>query len=186
MKSPEDATGSLTLIPLRVELAHPDNQWDMTWEMARQSKLGPSLTTFLFKLLHQILPTAERVSRILPNHSPHCIRCRSTPPAVETLQHAMFDCRESHAVGTVLLNGLKKVIPNLTSTKILTLNFEPSEDFNFPIIWSIAHFLSSLWQLRVEKKKVELIKIRTDMEASCRLLRDSRLLHTNDILNQIF
>jgi hypothetical protein len=29
-------------------------------------------------------------------------------------------------------------------------------------------------------------KIRTDMEASCRLLRESRLTHTAEILNQIF
>ena len=32
-----------TLLPLRVELAHPSNQWDKTWSMARQSMLGPEL-----------------------------------------------------------------------------------------------------------------------------------------------
>ena len=181
----EDESGSQTLTPLRIELANPANQWDRSWEMARQNMLGPTLTTFLFKLLHQILPTAERVSRILPNQSHFCSRCKSSPPIVETLQHAMFDCDDSKA-SEVLLLGLKEVIPDLTPTKILTLNFDPPEDYSFPVVWSIAHFLSSLWQLRAEKKQVQLIKIRSDMEASCRLLRESRLHKTNDILTKIF
>ena len=179
-------TGSQKLIPLRVETSQPANNWEMVWEMARQSKLEPDLATFLFKLLHQILPTAERVSRILPNQSPLCTRCKCNPPAVETLQHAMFECSENNGVSTVLLNGLKKVLPDLTPNKVLSLNFLPPEDLNFSLVWSIAHFLSSMWKLRTDKKKVTLIKIRTDMEASCRLLRDTRLLNTNQLLYQMF
>ena len=182
----EDVSGSMQLSQLRAELAHPANDWESAWQMARQNMLGPSLTTFLFKLLHQILPTAERVSRILPNQSPHCTRCRENPPATETLLHAMFDCQASHAAGVVLLNGLRKFIPNLTPSQVLTLNFNPSEELSFPLVWITAHFLSSIWQLRADKKRVELIKIRTDMEASCRLLRNSRLSSTAEVLSQIF
>ena len=181
-----DAAGFQKLLPLRAELAEPGQLWDVSWELARQSKLGPGLTTFLFKLLHQILPTAVRVSRILPNQSPFCQRCKSTPPALETLQHALFDCKENNAVGNYLLDGLKRIFPNITPARILTLNLEPTEETKFPVVWSIAHFLSSIWKLRVDKKKVELIKIRTDMEASIRLLRESRLDQTTAILNLIF
>ena len=46
-------------------------------------------------------------------------------------------------------------------------------------VWTITHFLSSLWQLRAQQKRVVLIKSRTDMEASCRLNRSSK----SDILN---
>jgi hypothetical protein len=79
-----DAAGFQKLLPLCVELAEPGQLWDVSWELARQIKLGPGLTTFMFKLIHQILPTAVRVSRILPNQSPHCQRCKSTPPVLET------------------------------------------------------------------------------------------------------
>ena len=48
-----------TLKPLRTELANPATPWDIVWPSSRQHKLGPSLCSFLFKLLHQILPTAE-------------------------------------------------------------------------------------------------------------------------------
>ena len=180
----EDIAGVQTLLPLRVELASPSNQWDQTWNLARQQMLGPNLTSFLFKLLHQILPTAERTSRILPNQSPNCAQC--TGPQVDTLQHAFFDCHASQAAGTLLLRGLQKIVPSLTPAKILTLNFQPSEEQKFSITWSIAHFLSSLWKLRTEKKSIELRKIRSEMEASCRLLRESRLASTRELLNIIY
>ena len=146
--------------------------------------LGPSLSNFLFKLLHCILPTAERVARILPNHSQLCTRCRLEVP--ESLQHALFDCPGNQGVSSVLHNGLRKFIPNLTKQMILTLNFQVEEELQFPLVWTTAAFLSALWNLRTEKKRVELVRIRADMEASCRLLRESRLDRTSEMLSQIF
>ena len=113
----EGVSASMLLSSLRAELSCPANDWESAWQIARQNMLGPSLTTFLFKLLHQILPTAERVSRILANQSPHCTRCRLNPPATETLNRSMFDCQASQTAGAVLLNGLRKFIPNLTPSK---------------------------------------------------------------------
>ena len=178
--------GSSKLIPLRIELADPTTQWDRTWHMARQSRLGPDLSSFIFKMLHQILPTAERIARILPNQSPHCSRCRANGQHIETLQHAMFECSASHAASTVLVTGLKNILPSITPTRILTLNFDCQEDLAFPLTWAVSHFLSSMWQLRVAKKTIQLIKIRSDMEASCRLLRESRLAKTSEVLKIIF
>ena len=173
-----------TLKPLRTELANPQNPWEVVWASSRQHMLGPSLCSFHFKLLHQILPTAERVARILPNQSQLCTRCRLEVP--ESLQHALFDCPGNQGVSSVLHNGLKKYIPNLTTQMILTLNYQIEEEFQFPIVWTTAAFLSTIWNLRTEKKRVELIRIRAEMEASCRLLRESRLNKTSEMLSQIF
>ena len=147
--------------------------------------LGPNLTTFLFKMLQQILPTAERIARILPNKSLYCTRCRGNGQVTETLEH-MFACEVSQPVSAILLQGLRQLVPDITPSKILTLDFDNQEEQSFPITWTIAHFLSSLWQLRVEKKAIQLIRIRSDMEASCRLLRESRLNKTSELLNQMF
>ena len=174
------------LLPLRVELACPTTQWDRTWSMARQHMLGPELTSFLFMMLHQILPTAERISRILPNQTPYCNLCEGKGQFLDTQQHAMFDCYSSKEASTVLLQGLKKIIPEITPAVILTLGFEYDERHSFPIVWAIAQFLSSLWQLRIKRKPGQLIKIRSDMEARCRLLRESRLQMTLEVMNQIF
>ena len=65
----EDQPGNRKLKPLRTELASPQTQWDRVWPLSRQYMLGPHICSFLFKFLHQILPTADRVARILPNQS---------------------------------------------------------------------------------------------------------------------
>ena len=146
--------------------------------------LDPNLTTFLFMMLQQILPTAERIASILSNKSPYCTRCRGNGQVTETLEHAMFACEVSQQVSAI--QGLRQLVPDITPSKILTLDFDNQEEQSFSITWTIAHFLSSLWQLRVEKKAVQLIRIRSDMEASCRLLRESRLNKTSELLNQMF
>jgi hypothetical protein len=172
------------LRPLRIESASPSIPWDRTWLLARQHMLGPDICSFLFKLLHQILPTAVRVGRILPNQSPICSRCQTNTP--ETLEHAFFACPDSLASSQVLLQGLRKFIPNLSTTNLLNLNFDINEEQHFPLVWSTAVFLFSIWNFRVEKKRVELFKIRAEMEAKCRLLRESRLTATSNMLSQIF
>ena len=170
--------------PLRTELRNPLYQWDKIWLNSRQYMLGPVICSFLFKLLHQILPTAERVNRILPNQSQFCTKCQLHE--IETLQHALMDCPSNQGVSTTLCNGLKKYQPSLTKQEILAINFQTEEQLLFPLVWTTASFLSSIWQLRVEKKRVELIKIRADLEASVRLLRESRLTSTMEMLSKIF
>ena len=147
--------------------------------------LGPNLTSFLFKMLHNILPTSDRVSRILPNQSPLCTRCTDNGENIETLQHALFDCVTSSETSQPLVDGLKLIIPSITPEKIITLDFECEEHLSFPLTWIIAHFLWSLWGLRTSRKTIKLINIRTDLEASCRLLRESRLNQTMEILKLI-
>ena len=62
--------------PLRAEETFSLNLWNEIRVKVRQRGLDPELASFLFKLLHGILPTAARVSRILPNSSSICVRCR--------------------------------------------------------------------------------------------------------------
>ena len=176
--------GPQTLKPLRAELSCPENQWNRVWPMARKQMLGPNICSFLFKLLHQILPTAQRISRILPNQSQNCSRCQVE--SQETLQHALFDCPANYGVGNVLLNGLKKFDPNLSTARIMTLDYDFEEEQHFSIVWTTGNFLFALWKLRVEKKRVELISIRSELEANCRLLRESSLNSITEILSQIF
>ena len=53
-------------IPCRVELQHPNNDWELTWRRSRRPGLGSELSSFMFRLLHQLLPTTERLHRKTP------------------------------------------------------------------------------------------------------------------------
>ena len=180
MAEPEEEDGPRTLLPLRVELASPGTDWPRTWLLARQRPLGPHLSSFLFKLLHNILPTGERLARILPASSPYCSRCGGEIPNIETLYHAFFACPANGGVTASLVTCLSQYLPQVTPLSILTLNFEVEPSLNCPLTWIIASFLSSLWTIRTEKKPIRLYKIRSDLEASCRILSESK--YSNDAL----
>ena len=179
-----------SLIPLRVELASPDTDWPHTWKLARQRPLGPQLSSFLFKLLHNILPTGERVARILLAASPNCTRCAQDPPVIETLYHSLVTCPANTGATAILINCLSQYDPNITAQKILTLNFQVETSLEIPITWVIASYLFSIWSLRSEKKQITQYKIRSDLEASCRILSETRFINIStsvrEILNSLF
>ena len=84
----------------RAERAYPENDWESAWRMARLRGLGSDLTSYMWKLLHGLLPTQDRVSRILRDKTPLCKLC---PDAVlENPQHALFSCSYNNNAGELL------------------------------------------------------------------------------------
>ena len=98
--SQEDNNSVPSLLPISPELLHPTSDWPGIWARARTKGLGSDLSAFIFKLLHQILPTQERVQRILGNgrQGPTglCMVCHQEH---EDLPHAFFLCQQSLVVG---------------------------------------------------------------------------------------
>ena len=84
----EGDNNTMEFIKSRVELASPDTDWEESWRRARLKGLGPEVTSFLWKLLHKLLPTEQRLARILPNTSDLCKYCPNPPPA--DLHHCFF------------------------------------------------------------------------------------------------
>ena len=158
----------------RTELAYPNNNWENTWHLSRVKGMGADVTSFLWKLLHKLLPTQDRVSRILKNKSssPLCQHCQEQ--VVEDLQHAFFKCSFNRDAGTLLLNCLDSYMPGLSTTQILHLNFELEPSKEFPVVWLTGSFLQNIWSARVEKKQARLYSIRADLEARASLLRETR------------
>ena len=77
-------------IKSRAELSCTSNDWEKTWTRLRLNGLGSAATSFLWKLLHQLLTTEYRLSRILPNRTPDCKLC---PGHVQAdLVHCFFHC----------------------------------------------------------------------------------------------
>ena len=156
----------------RAERAYPDNDWDSAWRMARLRGLGSELTSFLWKLLHGLLPTQDRVSRILRDKTPLCKLC---PDAVmEDLQHAFFRCSYNNNCGELLSNFLSSYIPGISTNQILHLNMdlEPSEELS--VAWMTGNFLYNIWNARLDKKQVRQYTIRADLEARASILSETR------------
>ena len=69
--------------------------------------------------------------------------------------------------------------------KILTLNFQVETSLEIPITWVIASYLFSIWSLRSEKKQITQYKIRSDLEASCRILSETRFINISTSVREI-
>ena len=52
------------LIPVRCEALNPDADWPLTWALMRSRGLPSSVTSFMYKLVHLLLPTQERILRL--------------------------------------------------------------------------------------------------------------------------
>ena len=148
--------------PCRVELSSPTTDWERSWRMARLPGLGPENVSFLFKMLHQILPTQERVARTSPRHSPACPMPRCACVS-EDLPHALVLCQANDGVGSRLMACLREYSPNIDVESALRLGFEVDEEQELPLVWLIGNVLQAVWKLRNEKFKVQLYSIRAEL-----------------------
>ena len=130
---------------LEKSLTHHTMRQVLIVTQTEQAGPGPALTSVLFKLLHLILSTAER---ILAKKSPHCTTSRRNE--AEPLIHVFYLCKKNHGVGAVLLNWLRYNNHPLTSSNVLTLDLKTSEENEFPHAWTTVSSLTSLWQLKTK------------------------------------
>ena len=166
-------------IKCRVERASPNTDWEHSWRLARLPGLGPEYVTFLFKLLHQILPTQERVARTRPGSSPNCKsqRCQNV---VDSLEHALDD----DDVRITLLDFLRRFMPGLQTESMLRLEIHADEDLELPFVFLISTVLSCVWNLRVSGSRVQKYLVRSQLEVKINQLRETRYFPAADKLEE--
>ena len=121
-------------IKCRVERRSPDTDWENSWRLARLPGLGPDNISFLFRMLHQTLPTQERVARTKPNQSSICKMQECNANQEEDLDHALIQCEANSCVGTGLLDCLDTIVPGLQAEALLRLELPVDEDLELPVV----------------------------------------------------
>ena len=168
------ADHTMEFIPCKAELASPSTDWQHTWHLARLKGLGPDNTSFLWKLLHQLLPVKERLHRLSPITPPYCTLCDQLM-LVEDIKHIFYDCTHNVGAGLTLVVVLKDIMPDITIEKILRLEFtELEEDLEYPAVWFTAAFLLAIWEKRTKGLKIRKYEIRAEIESKVSLLRETR------------
>ena len=182
--SVEQCTGQDNIyIMCRVELAKPDTDWERSWRLARLPGLGPENISFLFKMMHEILPTQERVSRTSPRASPAC-QAPGCGHGREDIPHALVLCGQNDGVGARLMACLRNCVPNLEVEAALRLEFDVAEEMELPLVWLVGTVGQAVWKLRADKSRVNLYEIRSQLEAKISLLRETRFESSAIILDQ--
>ena len=170
----ENTTSGQKLIPCRTEVKHPGVEWERVWKMSVTPGLPSKHLSFLWKMLHDLLPTQERLFRMkMPNAtSNHCNLCDQNVPGI--LVHSLLLCPYNNEAGQFLLDVLDQVFPNLLPHKVVLLDFDAEEQLHLPMVYLIADILSQIWLCRKEKKPCHLASIKSTLEASVNIMRKSR------------
>ena len=173
---PFDDNGRSSLKPCKAELGNPGVDWQRTWHLASHSRLSSEDQTFLWRMLHNILPTQARLHRMGMRNSPtpNCLHCDSSEP--ESLQHALVICPKNREVTNWFLTIVHQHLPGLEPQQLVLLDLgNLEESIQFPIVWFISNALSQVWQARKDKKSPNLFSIRSTLEARVSILRKARL-----------
>ena len=158
---------------VRCEIRNPMVSWDRTCEFAQLRGLSSEQSSFLFRMLHNILPTSSRLHHLHQRDSPACSLCTSDQE--EDCLHALLICSHNSTVNNWIINCTRNVVPNSSPEDIIHLNLDINHPMMFLLIWLLANVLMLVWQLRLSKKSVNLFRIRAEMEAKISSLRKSRL-----------
>ena len=160
--------------PCRAELYNPDVVWDRSWSLAVTPGLSSEHISFLWRMLHNILPCQARLFRMrMPNiSSDTCTLC--TRQEIGNLKHYLVDCDYNDGAGHFLMEKLNEIVPNITPDQVIQLNIEVQDDLKLPVVHLIAAVLSEVLKSRKEKKPCHLNSIRASLEAGINIMRKSR------------
>ena len=154
--------------PCRAERLSPHIDWSTTWKRIRFPFLSSNTMTFLWKLMHKLLPSEERLSSTLGNISPHCqLGCPDNTEA--NLEHCFFSCLLTYEVGAWLLDTVHIFVPNANAQSVLNLDLPA----NNALIWIVANTLYFVWAKRSSKKKVSLISCLTHLRSEAIRLEET-------------
>ena len=67
-----DQEGRTEIIPCKVEERNPEVFWSESYRISRLKGLSPDSKSFLFRMIHSLLPSKERLHHLTPNWSPLC------------------------------------------------------------------------------------------------------------------
>ena len=163
------------LIPLSIEILHPETDWTATWNIIRMKGLGSDLISFQFKMVHRLLPTRQRVARLGldDGQAGLCLQCRG---GVEDLTHCFFDCPKNMLVGLALLGCVQQLCPGLSADAAvrLELGMTSADDDCLAALCILTTGLKYIWETRLEKKVVHKFRMRAEIEAKVSILRKTR------------
>ena len=177
--------GRRAMKPCRIEIKNPTVDWSQSWLLANMKGLNPTEKTFLWRMMHNLLPTQARLFHMKMKNTPHpnCLLCNRPEPA--DLVHSLLTCPSNKEVYSWLMKILHTHTPLLQPEQVVLLDLGPlDESLHLPLVWLISNTLSIVWEDRKEKKNPKLVRTRASLEAKVNILRKSRYSDAaNTILN---
>ena len=161
----------------RIERNNLTINWEQTWSLHKVPGLDSADCSFLFCLLHNLLPTQERLHRTLGNNtapSPSCNLCNQNTLCDQL--HALVLCPFNSETSLWIFNCLRILFPNLQPSQLLRLEFnlDSMTEKALPVTWLVARTFHIVWKSRIQKKQTTVAITRAQLEAGIMLMRKTR------------
>ena len=184
-----ETDGKRQFKPSKAELDSPLTNWAFSWSLCRASGIPPDLSSFLWKLLLNLLCSQERLHRMGSANSPLCKLC--SHQSIGTIEHSLIHCSFNDGVGMQLVNCVKTYLPGISNSEILRLELTNlDEEKQFPVILLLATTLNFIWTQRMSGSKFRTYQVRSEIEQTINLLRTTRLSNESakleDLLNDMY
>ena len=145
--------------------------------------MPPDLSSFLWKMLLDLLCTPQRLHRMGASPSPMCKLCKTE---TGSLQHELLECSFNDNTGQRLLSTLQLYMPNMTANSLLHLSLADLDaDKQLSSTILIAATLSCIWKERSTSSRVRTYQVRSEIEQTINLLRTTTLYNTAETLNTL-
>ena len=95
----EDDNGFLYSVTCRAERLHADLNWETIWSFSILPGLNSDDSSFLFKLLHNLLTTQERLHRVLSHKVTSSLCTLCTQEVCSDQMHALIYCPFHNGIG---------------------------------------------------------------------------------------
>ena len=166
-----DNEGRSEIIPCRVEVKYPEVFWSESFRICRLRGLSPAEKSFLFKMIHLLLPSKERVFHLTNQGSSQC-GCH--PDVPETYEHLFFQCEKNAEAGQSLIRCAESYCGNTSVEGILRLELTADDPFLLPCAIILATGLRFIWENRKLKKNTTVFAMRTELEMATSIRRKAR------------
>ena len=102
----------------------------------------------MFKALHNLLPTRDRVDRLSKRQGPLkgiCIHC---PGVKDDLYHALTQCRRSKPGADLMLQIIRNIHQNAIMFEVIFLQCDTGGLWDLPISWITFNCVHMIWNKR--------------------------------------
>ena len=159
------------LIPTKLESLFPNFDFSNSYRLIRLFGLTPDQKSFLFKMIHNLLPTKERLYRLKKVPTPYCIFCPDL--MVDDMEHFFVCSKYFHIMGPVT-NLIHTILPGVPVSEIVSLRVRLENSNELPFVWLLSSFLMLVWNARIMGKALTFPSFQAEVQACSEVLKATR------------
>ena len=166
-------SGKSELIPCRTEALNPTLDWSKIWRLVRIRGLTPQLSSFAWKMIHNLVPSPARLFDIKYStvKSNTCQLCPENQ--IGDLSHLLLTCSFNNGIGISLWQILRTIMPSLQLQEVILFNFTLHPTMQLPVAIFVSTILFHIWSSRQENRICSRNSICSSLQATVTTLKNS-------------